>query len=589
MIYSPQFFRIFSRSFNRCIGARGYSRRNETSLTKLKELLNPCAEDGIAPTSQIAYRIGPYYFDPDQLLLFLDGQLIPLPPKVLQLLRVLVENHGRLVDRECLMNALWPDCFVEDANLSVHISQLRKAFGQSSEAGYIETVPRRGYRFVGPVSIECKGGEDVAATSMPASPATETISAAPIPAPPRLPSQVHPRQDFRNWPRRAALAAVLLLLFLVATATVLTTRARPGALSRDGGVSSGVPRSSPSSRSSLPPDSAFSSGKALRKSGTGSIEAYDAYVEGLHFLDQRSPAALRTAIGYFEKAVTIDPNYGLADAGIADCYVLLAMNPATDLSRIRHQAEKAALRAVALRNRAAEVHTSLAAVEAVFEWQWTGAKREFQRAIELDPDYAPARHWYAILYLAPRGRLDEAIAQMKVARQLDPASPIFATDLGWLYYCQHHYNSAAKQFRQALSLDVNFVPAHYRLSQLYLAQGREMQGVREIEADFRSAGRQDKARLFARVLANSGPAGLQSLYESQARRLWSLHSPGTASEVAASAIMAGDTTLAMQALRRAVAEHDPDSIYLKIDPAWNRLHSNPHFAGLLRQVGLPPK
>ena len=589
MIYSPQFFPTQNRSFKKCIGARGYSRRDEASLTKHKELLNPCEENGIAPTSQPAYRIGPFHFDPDQLLLFHDGRLIPLPPKALQLLRVLVENHGRLVDRERLMNTLWPDCFVEDANLSVHISQLRKALGQSSEPGYIETVPRRGYRFVGPVSRESEGGEDAASASMAASAAPEPISAGPLFAPLRLPLRARLRQDFRNWPRRAALATVLLLLFLVATATVLTTRARPGALSRDGGVSSDVSRLASSSRSSFLPDTGFASSNALRKSGTGSVAAYDAYLEGLHFLNERSPSALRTAIGYFEKAVTMDPNYALADAGIADCYVLLAMDPATDISRIRHHAEKAALRAVALRNRAAEVHTSLAAVEAVFEWQWAGAKREFQRAIKLDPDYAPARHWYAILYLAPRGRLDEAIVQMKLARQLDPASPIFATDLGWLYYCQHHYRSAANQLRQALALDVNFVPAHYRLSQLYLAQGREMKGISEIEADLRSAGKKDEERLLARVLATSGPAGLRGLYENQARRIWSQHRPGTASEVAASAIQAGDTTLAMQALRRAVAEHDPDSIYLKIDPSWNRLRSDPDFAGLLRQVGLPSR
>ena len=158
-------------------------------------------------------------------------------------------------------------------------------------------------------------------------------------------------------------------------------------------------------------------------------EAHEDYLRGRFYLAKRRPSEVKKAVVYFEKAIARDPRYARAYAGLADSYsVIRAYNLAPPSESIRH-ARAAALKALELDEGLAEAHTSLGLIAQIYDWDWQAAEQQYRRAIQLDPNYATAHHWYAEL-LAYRGRFDEAFARIERARQLDPLSLIIATDRG---------------------------------------------------------------------------------------------------------------------------------------------------------------
>ena len=155
---------------------------------------------------------------------------------------------------------------------------------------------------------------------------------------------------------------------------------------------------------------------------TRSVNALNQYLLGRFHWNKRDEAGFRAALAHFGSAIQIDPDYGRAYSGIADCYVMLAMSGAETPAASMPLAEQAALRALEIDDRLVEAHTSLGVVRANFHWDWTGSEIEFQRALESDPSYATLHHWYSIYALAPLGRFDEALDEIEWAEQLDPTS-----------------------------------------------------------------------------------------------------------------------------------------------------------------------
>ncbi|MGH9445721.1 MAG: winged helix-turn-helix domain-containing protein [Terriglobia bacterium] len=314
-------------------------------------------------------------------------------------------------------------------------------------------------------------------------------------------------------------------------------------------------------------------------------EAYEAYLEGTYFLNGRDITDFDKAIGEFKKAIQKDPGYAPAYAGLADCYNLLGLG-GRDWKVLGLKARVAAQKAVTLDGSLAESHTALAAVRVLYFWDWTGAGREFRRALNANPNYALAHHWYAALYLGPQGRYPEAIAEMKLARQLDPVSPIVNTDLGWAYAISGRYDKAFAQYQRALHLNPRFVPVHFRLVEYYLMKRMYDQAVHESALDEAYAGNPQAARDIEQEYRTGGFSNLLQSEIRTAKR----HSaqPGAALTLARNYALLGRSDEAIQALSTLYQTHDPSLIYLKVDPELASLHSDPRFQDLERRCGLMP-
>ena len=200
-----------------------------------------------------------------------------------------------------------------------------------------------------------------------------------------------------------------------------------------------------------------------------SYEAYDLYLKGLFFWNKRTSEGFERAVGYYQEAVKKDPGYARAYAGLADSYALMGGYAGIQPKELMQKARVAAQRAVELDDGLAEAHVARAVVAQNFEWDWKIAEREYRRAIELDPNYATAHHWYAE-YLALMGRFDEASAEIEHARQLDPLSLIIATDHGVIFYYARQFDRAIEQFRAVLEMDPQY-PHAGRIGEAYIEKG----------------------------------------------------------------------------------------------------------------------
>ena len=301
---------------------------------------------------------------PEERLLLCGGQPIALTAKAFDLLVTLVRRSGHLVSKDDLLRAVWPDTIVEEVNLTVNISALRKALGRGAER-MIQTVPTRGYRFVVPV-------------------------------------------EMRN-------EAVSLDLQVLARLRML-----------------------PDQELRLP-----------ARPVTENADAYRAYLQGRHDWNQRSEEGLKRAIESFQRAVYIDPQFAAAFSGLADSYAALGYLSYVAPGDAFPAARRHATKALELDATLAEPHASLGLVKLYFDWDWLGADAEFQRAIALDPDYAPTREWYSI-YLLVAGRATEAFREIQLARQRDPLSLPINSDIGFHHYYTGRYDEAVKQLKFVL-------------------------------------------------------------------------------------------------------------------------------------------
>lgn len=220
----------------------------------------------------------------------------------------------------------------------------------------------------------------------------------------------------------------------------------------------------------------------LRKHDTDSVEAYQAYLRGRYFWNRRDEEGLRKSIGYFQQAIDQDPAYALAYAGLADAYNLLVNYHLAGASadECGRRAREAVTKALELDETLAESHTSLASMKFYGEHDNRAAEREYLRAVELNPNYATAHHWYSE-YLAMTNRPAEAMAEIRRAQQLDPLSPIINTTVGERLYFARRYDEAAEQLRKTLELSPDFYHAHYLLGLAYEQQGMYDEAIAEFQ------------------------------------------------------------------------------------------------------------
>ena len=316
---------------------------------------------------------------------------------------------------------------------------------------------------------------------------------------------------------------------------------------------------------------------------TSDLTAYDLYLKGRLLWSKRGGENLRQAIGFYEQAITRDPNYALAYSGVAEAYALLPQYTGAAPGDAYAKAKTAALKALQLDDKLAEAHTALALVIAS-EFDIAGAIREFQRAIVLNPNYATAHHWYGVGPLSAVGRFDEAIAEAKRAIELDPLSPIMNANLGEILLWAHRPDEAMAQFRKTLEIDPTFYYAHEVLGQALQLKGDIPAAITEYtRAQQLSDFVEIRVRL-ATAKAQSGDNGAANQMLTELEEL-SRHRYVSPYLRALLYVSLGNRDEAIRWLGHGIADHQGYEIaFIKVDPFLDPLRGDPRFEALVQKV-----
>jgi len=329
--------------------------------------------------------------------------------------------------------------------------------------------------------------------------------------------------------------------------------------------------------------------RGLAKHYTESNEAYQLYLKGRFHYNKRSEEGLQKSLEYFQQAIEKDPTFALAYSGLADTYDLLGAADAggtVSPNEALPKAKAAALKAIEIDASLAEPHVSLAHVKYYYDRDWPGAEREFKRAIELNPNYPQAHHWYAI-YLVWSGRTNEGLAEIRRAQELDPLSLPINMTVGWLLCDAQRTDEGIDQLRKTLEMDPAFVVAHIRLGLCYERKGMYDAAIAESQKIFdlgaKSLGTAGLGQAYAMAgKRNEAQKALAELQELSKRRFVS---PGLFALIYAAL---GDKDQAFAWLEKSVEQHDLMTGRLKVDQRFDPLRSDPRFAEMVKRVGLPP-
>ncbi len=327
----------------------------------------------------------------------------------------------------------------------------------------------------------------------------------------------------------------------------------------------------------------------IAKNYTANPEAYQLYLQGRYHWNKRTIEGVNKATEYFQKAIEKDPSYALAYVGLADTYIVVENLPPREAFP---KAKAATLKALEIDESLGESHAALAQVKQWYEWDWASAEREYKRAIELNPNYPTAHHWYAES-LATLGRFDESFAAYNRALELDPLSFAISTDLGMAYYYARQYDRAIEHFKKLIELDPNYLRTHFYLAKVYEEKGMFEEALAEIDKGIiLSGGNAEKvARESAQVanaLRTSGAKGYwQKALDLTKEDAQKKGEPVNPMDMAWLYARLNKPDEVFEWLEKAYQERRTRLVFLKVEPAWDNLRSDPRFADLVRRVGLP--
>lgn len=321
----------------------------------------------------------------------------------------------------------------------------------------------------------------------------------------------------------------------------------------------------------------------LVKGAVANPQAYDLLLKARFFSSKASSENIRRAIEYCNQAIAIDPNYASAYAELAAAYRLLAVNSFVDPKEATPKAEAAVRKALELDDNLAEAHTELAGIK-LNVWDWAGAEREFRRAIELNPNLVLAYNGYAH-YLGAVGRHEEAIAAIKRARELDPLRINVNANVGYRYYFARQYDQAINELKNTLEMDPNSSYTHALLGYAYAAKGEFDKAIEEYKTLLQLEGSTTSGQCYlGYALAKAGRRTEAEAILKELKTTKEYVSPG---ELAVLYAGLGDKEGALASLEKAYADHDLQMLFLKEDPHYDSLRSEPRFEELMRKVGLP--
>lgn len=330
----------------------------------------------------------------------------------------------------------------------------------------------------------------------------------------------------------------------------------------------------------------------IAKRGTDDPEAYELYLKGRFHWNKRTIADINKSIEYFQQAISKDPAYSLAYAGLADGYALIpsyALNTSNDAYP---KARTAALKALELDESLAEAHATLATVLYEFDWKFAEAENEFKRSVELNPNYATAHHWYAE-YLLSMGRRDEALTEIKRAQECDPLSLIINGIVGVVHSVRGEHDLAIAQLKKTVEMEPNFVRAHLFLADAYMAAGKFDEAITEYEKLYVMIGDPPDvaSRGWDKVRAAYKTSGEKGFWEQMVRfgeeqRASKRNASPPLIVMAGIHAQAGNKDRAFEYLERSFQEREPDLLRLN-GPFMDPLRSDPRFQDILRRIGLP--
>jgi TolB-like protein/Tfp pilus assembly protein PilF len=325
--------------------------------------------------------------------------------------------------------------------------------------------------------------------------------------------------------------------------------------------------------------------KYLAKRDTGNTEAYQLYLMGLYHWNKRTWEGFEKGIDCFKQAIDKDPSYALAYAGLANCYSGLAAYNKVSPEETFPLAKAASLKALELDPALAEAHTSLAYVDYSYEWDWRAAEKEFKRAIEFKANDAIAHHWYGE-YLALMKRFDEAIAEKKKARELDPLSPIIRACYAYPFLFSHRFDEAIEILRKALELEPNFWFTHQWLGYAYMSSHRYEDAIDELQKANSLFGQNYGDGFLCAAYAwsqkrNEALKELQQLKESQKTGYVA------SMQFVFAYIGLGDYEKALEYLQNSYKAHEHWMTYTGTLPIFDSLRSDPRFKEMLRRMKFP--
>jgi TolB-like protein/DNA-binding winged helix-turn-helix (wHTH) protein/Flp pilus assembly protein TadD len=625
-------------------------------------------------------RFGAFEADVQTGELRKQGKRIRLQDQPFQLLVMLLEAPGQVVTREQLRSKLWPQTTVDfDHGLNKAISKIREALGDSPEhPRFVETVARRGYRFLADVAVVGDGR----AKTVPDDPAYEDFPAFSSP-----PTTTRQKAAFGNlarllfgfglalvvasaisWalyhriyssPAIRSLAVLPLenvsgdssqdyfadgmtdaLITRLAQINTLRVISRTSAmtyknvnrplaeiardLNVDAVVEGSVSRAGErirvtaqlidarndkqlwggsydedirdtlvlqsrvtrviagQIRATLNPQERLT----LAKSRTVDPDAYEAYLKGRYFWNKRTGEGLRTAIDYFRRAITIDPSYAEAYAGLADSYAVAGdwkygVLPPQDAFP---KATAAAAKALVLDASLGEAHASLAYALDLYGWDWDGAETEYKQAIQLNPGYATAHQWYS-WHLFMVGRDDDALLELRRAENLDPLSLIINADIADALCVAHRYDDAVEQSEKTLKMDSNFAIGHYELGQALTQKHMYDQAIAEFQRAIELSGHSgafDSNLGYAYAVSGQKEEAIKIINDLEARHP---ENHSVDADIALIYVGLDDRDEAISRLNKAFDARFKASILRR--PAFDPLRSDPRFQDLLRRMGLP--
>jgi TolB-like protein/Tfp pilus assembly protein PilF len=322
----------------------------------------------------------------------------------------------------------------------------------------------------------------------------------------------------------------------------------------------------------------------MAKTPTANPEAYELYLKGRFFWNKRTAAGLRRAIDYFDQAISKDPRYALAFAGLADSYLLLPVYGAAAPRDSIPQAKAAARKALELDDALAEAHASWGRILSGYDFAFDKAIAEFERAIELNPNYATARHWLSNTPLAARGDFDRAFVEGKHAVELDPLSMINNADLGNTYFYARRYDEAVSAVRKAIEIDPRSHLAHYYLGEILQQKGEPAEAMAEykkaVELDEDPQALALLGQAYARLgKRNEAEEILARLIEEAKTRYVSAYS------LTLMYLGLGEKEHALEALERAWNEGAGNDIYcIRVDPMLDELRKDARFEALADKI-----
>src|SRR5216684_4162198 len=567
--------------------------------------------------SQGIVRFGVFELDFRASELRKQGTKVKLQEQPFQILQVLLQRPGEIVTREELQQKIWPsDTFVDfDHGLYNAIKRLREALEDSAETPrFVETLSRRGYRFVG--RIECDAPRVRSLAVLP----LENLSHDPLQeyfaegltealittlakiGELRVVSRTSATQykgvhkPLREIARELAVDAIVEGTVLRAGDRVRITAQLIDASKETHLWSESYDRDLRDVLA-LQAEVAQSIGREIRIKITAADQAriaevhpvepdaYEAYLRGRYHWNRRNAEGLGKAMQYFQQAIACDETYAAAYSGLADCLSNLSWLSIFSPEDGCAKAKQLAAQALEMNPNLAESHASLAWATLIYDHDFRAAEREFERSIELNPRYAHAHHWFG-LYLGLTGRYEEGYTELKRAIRLEPHS-IMNQTLGFIFVFNRRYDQAKEQFEKALELDPNFFQAYWGLGAADLYKSQHQSAIAGMEKAVQLSGR---APLF---LATLGEAYAAGGYRQEAQKmlneLQEVAKDRYVSPYAVAHIHAalGSKEEALHWLETAYQEHAVHMMCLKTDPRFDNLRSESRFQNLLRRMNFP--